>query len=314
MNVQIQNPKGLFYQLTLKPVVSEAALRVMQSERSMPQRFAVNGPIHDLLSRLLPLIEALPVMRACMIRVSPLEAQDPAFVFSHHGYDHEDPSSVNTAVGELPARVWVNPATPKGASSRHTFEVAGLTPTDLGWGAAEKLAPHEDDLRTLLLAFDFAYSRYEQRVSSAKGLARRAKDWTLFVPEDEKLFARCETFAIYNLESQGFLNDKGRYVPLGGARTFETAIQAARTVTARKLSNVVVMRLKTQVMAVDPVLPVPGDMGNMGAALAALEGEVLRETLRRAKEEELLAQLEVLRAEHPLTAPVEPSRPTRRRM
>ena len=103
-----------------------------------------------------------------------------------------------------------------------------------------------------------------------------------------KELVRAECFAIYvGGSSGGFLDGRGQFAPLGGARLFESQASAEKTISSRGLLNAAVVCIKAQMTGLAPDQTIQGDIRSLKEAIASVEKEQLLKALDMATEEEL---------------------------
>jgi len=284
--ILIQNEKNLFGELSWSALISEvglarlgAMLPVIEQER--PDLFADARDFHDLCS-------ALP--------------QSTVFLFcQQHDLLPGETLHANGApfYGWRPARGWIAPTKFIGKSASTPPTVTATTPEALGWRAAEIALKREKAFTAVAQYLGIT----PPSVAGAKGLLKKSEKWTIVEHRAHERLASADAFAIYLPRSQGYLNDKGSIAVLGGARLFESAEAASRTITSRRLASqdAVVVTVEARVKGVDPIIAPSGDLGPLGLALAHEEARQLKEALAQATVESLRARLAELEAIQPAT-------------
>ena len=106
-----------------------------------------------------------------------------------------------------------------------------------------------------------------------------------------------DAYLIYHPGCNGYLNDKGSFTPLSGARLFESAVQAERTATSRRIKDsVVIVESKISLTAITNQIPIPSSgTGDLGQGIADLEKKTIMDNLNKVTMEDLEKQIEVLK-------------------
>ena len=301
--ILVANEKGLFGETSWKALITELGFEALEAalpalEAADPALFKTASDFHSLCASL-PQREAF-IGRPDKNDLAPGELScGPVAPDRPYGY------------ARRPARCWLSVGKFIGKSSSNPPEAAGCTPEALGWIAAEAIFKREAEFSSLAKRLGIA----QPDVYGAKGIVKKSAAWTIEERSPFERLASAESFAIYLPQSRGFLNDKGSSAPLGGARLFESAEAASRTITSRQLasSGAVVAAVSARVVGLDPVRAVTVDLGPLTGALAHEEARQLREALGAASIEILRQRLAELEAAQPAAeAPAKVSAPRKR--
>lgn len=141
-------------------------------------------------------------------------------------------------------------------------------------------------------------------------------EYELKVFDPVEVLAEAESYAIYipSAHSGGYLDGRGfGGAPLAGARMFETAGSAYTTINSRGLSNAVVVKVKSNLLALDSK-STSTNCGDILSAVSLMEKKRLEEALEEASVEQLLARLARLEANNTSSQEVEEEAPKKRRM
>ena len=95
-------------------------------------------------------------------------------------------------------------------------------------------------------------------------------------------------------ENGGYLNYKGGLSPLGGARLFESEGAAKRTISAQRLKNAIIVKVKTQIMEVQSEIGNNNNnrTQNLREAIARVEKKNIHKALEAASIEQIKARLD----------------------
>jgi hypothetical protein len=303
--ILVANAKGLFADTSWRFAITEQGLSRLAAE--LPELQNTDPAAHKIASELLELLSALPACSAFLYLgrndLAPGEAPTHVTAEHPHGYSYR------------PCRGWLSVGTFSSKSSSTPPEAAAATPEALGWVAAEQLAKREPELLALLRRLELG----EPDIARAKGVVKRSAAWTLSAIDPYARLASADSFAVYKPGSHGFLNDKGGTAPLAGARLFESAAAASRTISSRGLDSAVVVAVSARVLRLDPIRKPSTDLGPLLGALATEEARQMREALRLADVaalRERLAELEAASAAQngadPAPAPAPAGAPRKR--
>lgn len=183
------------------------------------------------------------------------------------------------------------------------------TPQSLGWESISKLLKLRQFYHEVINTHELgcSYTPFEY----AGTLEKRSKSWSIKVDDIVRRLGNTKSFAIYDTAASGYLNDKGYFLPLSGARMFESAESARRTCRSRNLSDVVIVEVELSVSQVVDTLN-SNNLGDFYEVISAVEGDRLRKSLEKAHLDDLLEKVEKIRVEHPelfeKKAPASPKR------
>jgi hypothetical protein len=286
MELTISNDKGLFAKIAPRSVITEQGFSWLKAWRAAQ----ANLPAADAkkMDDLIAALGQLPVAKT----VTYLSENDmppgtplPPSHGTHRPYQW------------VPCRVWVLVESFVGTSDSQEWEGAA-TPEGLGWSVLPELVKLKDYQASLFQTLKLAngyFSTYEGANKVIKGHA----SWTITLVDPVSRLGQSTAHALYNPSSRGYLNDKANYVPIAGARLFESAEAARRTAKSRNLtSSVIVVEIEVAVRAIADPMQQP-NLGEFGEVVAFAERRRLTEALDRVEIDELLEKVEKIRNEHP---------------
>jgi len=171
----------------------------------------------------------------------------------------------------------------------------------IGFEAMEKLVASKEATQLYIELMGFIINMPDLVKKALKSYSKMAsKKGNLIISEYDPLsrLVSSTAYLIYNPTSNGYLNDKGSYVPMSGARLFESAIQAERTSKSRGITNnVVIVESKISLTCITNQIPLPScGIGELGQGIADLERKTILENLNKVTMEELLNQIEILKS------------------
>lgn len=171
----------------------------------------------------------------------------------------------------------------------------------IGFEAMEKLVASKEATQLYIELMDFITNMPDLVKKALKSYGKMSsKRGNLIISEYDPLSRLVSSVAylIYNPHSNGYLNDKGHYVPMSGARLFESAVQAERTSKARGITNnVVIVESKISLTCITNQFPLPScGIGELGQGIADLERKTILENLNKVTMEDLLNQIEILKS------------------
>jgi hypothetical protein len=256
--IYLKNRAGLCATLALSPVVSVHAMDIMRDHLS-------SGNGSSDLRQLVDLLNDLPVERELCMAEDELAAGPKNFLntdLSANGWVH------CTVAGVYLPEVF--------KSNADTKKDHALTPTPegFGWPGVDEIAQLAKKTAKELSALGVSLAT-KSLASIARALKKQS-DWTIVEVTPASMLSS-DACAVYLVDQNGFVNDKGNPVPLGGARLFESSAAAQRTIQSRGWQNAVVVRAHIHVegLAMDQK-NMPNDLGSLGAAIAHKEAEHLR--------------------------------------
>jgi hypothetical protein len=288
MELVITNEKGLFANLDARPVITEQGFSYLKKWRAAQSD--LDPAEASKIDTLIAAFESLPLMLCS----SDLDRND-----REPGTQLRERSISGLpckAWAEVPARVWVAVVSFTGTFSRQGWD-GEATPEALGWSALPALLKLREFQARFLPTIGVAnggYQPYEGASRIVKGHPR----WTLNLVDPVAKLGEDEAHAIYSPGEKGYLNDKGVFVSLSGARLFESAEAARRTVRSRNLAGVVIVGVKIAVSTIEDTLR-ETDLGDFAGVLATAERRRLTEMLDKIELAELLDKVDRIRAVHP---------------
>lgn len=102
----------------------------------------------------------------------------------------------------------------------------------------------------------------------------------------------------------GYLNNRGGWGPLGGARLFESSGAAYTTIRSQGISSAAVVHIGTQVLRVDEKSSLDGDFQNLQEAMSIVERKRIQQALDDATHEQLLERLAHFEQANEIQAPI----------
>ena len=279
--IQIQNEKKLFAKLSWRNLISQRGLSRLEAKMAEIQedRPALAAAAQELLD----LCSKLPVSEAH---------------FYLEKFDSSNPSKFQGQVfAKQPVRGWLSVESFASASPATPTEAESFTPEALGWLAAAAIAKREAQINDVC---DFLKIARPQ-IYGARSVLKRSAGWTIAEPDAQKRLSCADSFALFISKAngeEGFLDSKGECAPLGGARLFESAEAAQRTISSRRIVqwDPVIVRVEARAVAIDPLTAKGRNLGPLGAVIAEEEARQLREALQQASVETLRARLAELEA------------------
>jgi len=171
----------------------------------------------------------------------------------------------------------------------------------IGFEAMEKLVASKEATKLYIELMDFITNIPDLIKKALKSYSKMAsKKGNLIISEYDPLsrLVSSTAYLIYNPTSNGYLNYKGNYVPMSGARLFESAVEAERTSKARGITNdVVIVESKISLTCITNQIPLPSSgIGELGQGIADLERKTILENLNKVTMEDLLNQIEILKS------------------
>ena len=283
MELTISNEKGLFAKISPRAVMTEQGFSFFKAWRAAQTRL----PPADAkkIDALIAAIGQLPVTQT-LSNLSENDMPPGTPLPPVHG--------TQRPYQRVPCRVWVMVESFVGTSDRQEWDGA-VTPEGLGWSVLPELVKLKEYQASLFQSLKLANGYYEGANKVIKGHA----GWTVTLVDPVSSLGQSTAHALYSTAARGYLNDKANYVPIAGARLFESAEAARRTAKSRGLtSSVIVVEIEVAVRAIADPMQHP-NLGEFGEVVAFAERRRLTEALDRVELDELLEKVEKIRTEHP---------------
>lgn len=295
ITANIVNNKGLFAGASPFFIITFDETRTLREKAADP---ATPKATAGLLDTFLTRVSALPKIRA---------ARDPL-----HG------TSTWQHKGDEDGHGWYQPlsfgAKPPTAQDywRHALPAHVQTMDDAGWTGLAALFDRSTKLSLIKAALkdDPRFSRLCQRldVTFVTALVRRINkaEVSIVLQDTWSRLGKTETYLVYGRSPayrgresvEGYVNSKGNFGDLAGARLFESPAAARRAGSVSFSNNDSLLIVKADMVITEVItddLSKVSSMTELQEAIAILEREQLQKALARADEQELMAQLEVLR-------------------
>jgi hypothetical protein len=295
ITANIVNTKGLFASASPFFIITIDELQKLREKAADP---ATPKTTAALLDTFVKRASALPKIR---------EARDPLEGTS--AWQHK---------GDNDGHGWYQPlsfgAKPPTAQDywRHALPTHVQTMDDAGWTGLAALFDRSTKLPLFKKALgdDPRFSRLCQRleVTFVTALVRRINkaEVSIVLQDTWSRLGKTETCLVYGRSHayggresvEGYVNSKGNFGDLAGARLFESPAAARRAGSVNFSNNDSLLIVRAELVIKEVItddLSKVSSMTELQEAIAILEREQLQKALARADEQELMAQLEVLR-------------------
>ena len=286
MELTITNEKGLFGLTNPRPVITEKGFAHLKRWRADT---LLSGEEAKRVDGIIALLDRLPVFKA----LTYLLASDDPNTFKSGIVETSPPK----AYGSAPCRGWLFVDSVFVGTSMTVNWPGEASPEGLGWTVLTELLKAEKDIQKLFSRLDISYGYHGPLVGAPKVIKNHTR-WSLSMVDPIARLGQTDAHAIYNPAERGYLNDKGYWVPLAGARLFESAEAARRTNRSRNLTGTIIVEIDMAVRAIADALQQP-DLGEFGEVVAHAERKRLVETLDKIELDDLLAQVEKIKQTHP---------------
>jgi hypothetical protein len=190
-------------------------------------------------------------------------------------------------------KAWLSPISFSSArSGKESTEVASATAEGLGWAAAAELAARKGEIAKVARLVGIA----PPSLGRADQVLRLSAGWSVEEFSPSAGLSEAECCAIYMVSDGGYLNDKGAVAPLAGARLFESAEAARRTMKSRGIRGAMIVNVQARAVSIVPGSIPSGGIGHFDQALAETEARQLQESLARANLDQLRQRVAELEA------------------
>ena len=268
-NFTIKNEKGLVSDVSLNHVMTYAGVQYLENLLSEnPEKFSEKPTIVEDAKQFLHLIKKLhvayPYLRASFIQ----DWKD----------DHGGAPDIN-GFDVSPYKGYVIPTVDIFKSNSPSIQNVDMPAQfeSFGWQYCEDLSKLLKKIAPYLECANIWVN--SSVIENGKKLFKKIHSWEISEPKVEDLLLS-ESYAIYKPSFNGFLNDKGSFLPLAGARLFESAESASRTAKSRSLTDVVIVKTHVQVIEVCHGYPRPESLGPLAEALSIKEARELHADLK----------------------------------
>ena len=285
MNFQFVNSKGLFADYQAFGVISHHALGLLRQYHQDPNCLPEHKKTLDLA---MPLFDALPDGKSHVSFKKndlPNPTLSPSTVCAPYGY------------GYMGGKVILHVSNFVSKSNVYTHQSPMSDHPDR-WGWAEcvvlaKLAPKIQDIIT---SQKWEINFNGNALASGKKYLKKfqAGEFSVLIKDTALNLSEVNACGLYSPGSKGYLNEKGGYSPLGGARLFESAEAARRTKKSRSLNDAVVVHIRAQLTKVEPDQTITGSLGDLQDAIALVERKNIMQALESATAEQLQERLKLL--------------------
>lgn len=270
----IKNEKGLVSGVVLNHIMTYKGLEYLDHLLSEnPQNFSKIPSIIEDAKSFVSLIKKLHISYPYL----------SSYVIGQWKADHSAAHDVN-GFDENIHKGYVIPIVDQFKSNSPTIKTTDI-PSDFdafGWQYCEALAKLHKKITPYLEQENIWVA--SNIIEDGKKFFKKMHQWEIVVPKAEDILLS-ESFAIYHAGFNGFLNDKGRFLPLSAARLFESQTAAERTVQSRSLRNVVIVKTQVMVTEVCQMNHMPSDLGALAQAMALKQSRELHADVQHQNQE-----------------------------
>lgn len=167
---------------------------------------------------------------------------------------------------------------------------------DWGLDAAIKLGAHSKMIEKFIAEHNLHITYKSNTSKRANEIKKRfdAGDYKIEAYDPIANLAEVEACVVYvpgRKGGGGYLNNKGGWGPLGGARLFESSGAAYTTIRSQRISSAAVVHIGTQVLRLDEKSTLEKGFDNLQEAMSIVERKRIEQALNQASHEQLLERL-----------------------
>lgn len=178
-----------------------------------------------------------------------------------------------------------------------------------GLGTAIELSQYSRMIEKFIATHDLPITYYSNTPKRSNEIKKRLESGEYKMEAYDRIanLAEVEACVVYvagRNENGGYLNSKGGWGPLGGARLFESSGAAYTTIRSQRIASAAVVHIGTQVLRLDEKSTMEKGFANLQEAMSIVERKRIEQALNQASYEQLLERLAQFEQKSDIQTPI----------